>query len=119
MAVDLSAKNIAAIEKTAETFAVKVETIVAEIPFRGPGAESRELRAEFDLVYADPPYDFGRYDELLQMIDALPLAGGAVVALEHRRLTTPFTVEPRRLSPWRRAEYGEVWITFFTAPGLQ
>ena len=119
VAVDISAKNIAAITKTAEMFGVNVETMVADIPFSRPRAESRELRAEFDLVYADPPYDFGRYDELLKMIDALPLAEGAIAALEHRRHTTPFTVEPRRLSFWRRAEYGEVWITFFTAPGMQ
>jgi len=39
----------------------------------------------FDLVYADPPYDYERYDDLLTAIDAnLPLADDPVVAIEHR-----------------------------------
>ena len=110
-AVDSSHRNLAAIVKHAETFGVNVDTILADgaIAVAGP----------FDLVYADPPYDFGRYDELLQALDRTGLAADAIVTVEHRRHTSPFTVEPTRLAFWRRAEYGEVWMTFFTALGLQ
>ena len=68
----------------------------------------------FDIVYADPPYSFGRYDELLAAIDSHPaLAGEALVAIEHQRRSDPFSIETKRLKATRRAEYGEVWITFF------
>ncbi|HEX2121169.1 MAG TPA: RsmD family RNA methyltransferase, partial [Thermoanaerobaculia bacterium] len=75
----------------------------------------KRLRGEvFDVIYADPPYDYAHYDDLLAAIDAgVTLGEEAVVAIEHRRRTDPFSVTPTRLQPSRRAEYGEVWISFF------
>ena len=67
----------------------------------------------FDVVYADPPYDYNAYNDLLAAIDNVPLNPEPVVAMEHRRRTDPFTIKPKRLQFQRRAEYGEVWITFF------
>src|SRR5258706_269235 len=66
----------------------------------------------FDLIYADPPYDYGRYDDLVAAIAGGPLATDALVAVEHRRRTEPF--HQTTLREIRRAEYGEVWITFFS-----
>lgn len=104
-AVDTSKQNLAGIAKHAEAFGVAVKTILGDAVLAPAG--------EFDLVYADPPYDFGRYDDLLVGLDGMKLAPDGVVAVEHRRHTSPFTVEPKRLAFWRRAEYGEVWMTFF------
>lgn len=117
VAVDSSKQNLAAIAKKAEDLGVTVRTILADAASPGglPGGP-------FDIVYADPPYDFDRYDELLVAIDKTGHSDDAVVAVEHRRRTSPFTVEPPRLAFWRRADYGEVWISFFRAeevPGLQ
>src|SRR6266545_2413099 len=67
------------------------------------------LKDVFDLVYADPPYGYERYDELLLTIDErLKLRNDALVVVEHRRRTEPFGAEPRRLKQIRRAEYGDV-----------
>jgi hypothetical protein len=53
-------------------------------------------------------------DELLTAVDAqLPLAPDALVAVEHRRGTEPFQATLTKLKHTRRAEYGEVWISFF------
>jgi 16S rRNA G966 N2-methylase RsmD len=71
-------------------------------------------KRDFNLVYADPPYDFAQYDELLAALDRAPLVPGAIVAVEHRRHTAPFTTELHNLTPWRRNEYGEVWISMFS-----
>ena len=72
------------------------------------------LREQFDVVYADPPYDFDSYDKLVSGIGSdLTLAPDAVVAIEHRKRTNPFSETTGRLQVQRRAEYGEVWITFF------
>jgi 16S rRNA G966 N2-methylase RsmD len=75
------------------------------------GSPALPSAAPFDLVYADPPYEYSRYDELVDAIAAAPLAVDALVAIEHRRRTEPF--QETVLRQTRRAEYGEVWITFF------
>lgn len=112
VAVDASRRHSAAIDETAKSFGVPVRTVTADVL-----AGIKRLGSEvFDLVYADPPYDWGRYDELFQALDAeLPLAPEALVAIEHRRRTGPFPSELKRLRHSRRAEYGEVWISFFIA----
>lgn len=68
------------------------------------------LGSAFEIAYADPPYEYDQYDALLSALDR---ADVAVVAIEHRKRTDPFTMKPERLQFERRAEYGEVCITFF------
>ena len=117
LAVDSSRGNLAQIERLAETLGVNIKIAQIDIV----RAEGR-IRGTFDLAYADPPYDFAHYDDLLMLLDNAGFSENAIIGVEHRRHSSPFTVEPQRLAFWRRAEYGEVWITFFTsgkAPGLQ
>lgn len=112
VAVDASRPQVAAIEKTAHAL---------EVPVRGIAADAlagiKRLRGEvFDVIYADPPYSYEQYADLLTAIDTeLSFGESAVVAIEHRRNTSPFPESPTHLRPHRRAEYGEVWITFFIA----
>lgn len=112
VAVDSSRAQIAAIGQLARELEVPLRTIVSD----AIAAIDRLHGVAFDVVYADPPYAYDRYDDLLMAIDSgLTLAPEAVVAIEHRRRTEPFTATPKRLEPSRRAEYGEVWISFFIA----
>ena len=92
-AVEQDRKHAAAIVKLAEQWGAPV-TVVARDVF----AALTKL-GTFDLVYADPPYDFGRYDELVEAVRPV----GGLVAIEHRR-RTKIEGETR--------EYGEVSITF-------
>lgn len=110
IALDSSRTATAAIEREARQLEVPVRAMALDV-FAG----IKRLRGEvLDVIYADPPYDFDRYDDLLMSIDAeLTLADDAVVAIEHRRRTQPFKATPQRLAFARVAEYGEVWITFF------
>lgn len=112
-AIDASRQNVAAIAKNAGSFGVDVRTIAADAL-----AGIKRLPGEvFDVIYADPPYDYDGYDDLLMTIDRhLTLAPGAIVAIEHRRNTEPITATPTTLARMRRAEYGEVWIDFFGVP---
>jgi 16S rRNA (guanine966-N2)-methyltransferase len=67
-----------------------------------------------DIVYADPPYDFPRYQELLDSIARMPnLASEAVVAIEHPSDLDPFRRDPVNLSRRKTARYGTIAITFF------
>lgn len=112
VAIDRSKAHTSAIGKTATALGVRVTAITGEVP----ASLARIGSAPFDIVYADPPYGWEGYDALLAAIDtALPLAPEATVAIEHRRGTTPFHGELTRLHHSRRAEYGEVWISFFIA----
>jgi len=112
VAVDVSRAHTQAIKRTARELGVPVKAVAADA-LTGIKRLGREV---FDLVYADPPYDYGHYDQLLTALDTeVPLAPDAVVAIEHRRNTHPFPTAPSRLREWRRSEYGEVWITFFIA----
>lgn len=111
VAIDESRKSLAAVEEFAKTLGVPVRTIAADV-FKGI---KRLGSTVFDVIYADPPYAWPAYDELLMAIDAnVELSPAAVVAIEHRRRSEPFTTEPQRLRFIRRAEYGEVWISFFS-----
>ena len=113
VAVDSSRAHTSAIDRLARELEVPVRTVTADAL-----AGIKRLGGEvFDVIYADPPFDYERYADLLMSIDAtLGLADDAVVAIEHRRRSEPFAAAvPRRLRPSRRAEYGEVWISFFIA----
>ena len=113
-AVDRNKQSATNISRHAAAFGVPVLTVTGDVL-----TQLKRLHEPFDLVYADPPYDYEEYDKLLAGIAAMPLATDAIVAIEHRRSTSPFSRGPRPeargLATWRRAEYGEVWITFFRA----
>jgi len=109
VAIDSSRAHTTAIDKAAEELDARVRTITADA-LTGIKRLGGEV---FDVVYADPPYAYERYDDLLMSIDGLALAEDAIVAVEHRRRSEPFTVTTNHLTFSRRAEYGEVWITFF------
>ena len=110
VAIDESRQNTAAIDRLSAAWGVPVRTIVADA-LSGIKCVAGEV---FDVIYADPPYFYERYDDLLIGIDRqMQLASGAIVAIEHRRKTQPFTEPLTRLRFDRRAEYGEVWISFF------
>jgi 16S rRNA G966 N2-methylase RsmD len=111
VAVDNSRLNAAAIDKLAKEWGMPVKAVVADVFSVREGADLDYY--SYDFVYADPPYDFERYDDLLVATGRLPLDDDAIVAVEHRRGVEPFTMQATGLKQQRRAEYGEVWITFF------
>ncbi len=111
-AVDYDKRNAAGIAKQSAAFGAPVNTPTGDVI-----AVLKRLKEPFDLVYADPPYDYEQYSELLTAIEGLHLAPEAIVAVEHRRGTKPFENRgprpARGLEVWRRVEYSEVWITLF------
>ena len=104
VAVERNRRQCAAIEQIARHLGVNVKALAGDAIAAIP-------RTTFDLIYADPPYDYDAYDELLAALAGASLGDDALVAIEHCRRATPFR-EPA-LREVRRAEYGEVSITFF------
>jgi len=113
VAVDASHRNCAAIDRLAAGWNVQVQAMPGDALAGMPRLGS----AVFHVVYADPPYDWAKHAALLSAIDdSAPLASEALVAIEHRRESSPFEgTETRRLAFVRRAEYGEVWISMWKA----
>lgn len=80
------------------------EALEAPIPLAGH---------RFDLLFADPPYDFPSYDRLLVATSRL-LAPGGAFALEHSRRQ-----DPPQTTGFQRADirrYGETSLAFYRAP---
>jgi 16S rRNA (guanine966-N2)-methyltransferase len=116
LAIDRSRRHTEQIARLATEWAVDVRAVTADVL----PAIKRLSGPPFDVIYADPPYDYGQYDDLLAAVgNDLPLAPGALVAIEHRRRTEPFSAVPDALRFLRRAEYGEVWISLYEAPPRQ
>jgi 16S rRNA (guanine966-N2)-methyltransferase len=116
VAIDRSRRHTEQIARLAAQWEVDVSAITADVL-----AGIKHLaESPFEVIYADPPYDYEQYDALLAAIgNDLPLAEGTLVALEHRRRTEPFTEIPPSLTFLRRAEYGEVWISLYEAAPRQ
>src|SRR5262249_10261727 len=96
-AIEENRRYAAAIEQLATEWEAPVSVIARDV-FKALPSLGR-----FDLVYADPPYDFGRYDDLVNAVRSV----GGLVAIEHRR-SVNLTIDGDT------REYGEVSITFFT-----
>jgi 16S rRNA (guanine966-N2)-methyltransferase len=110
VAVEQDRQSAATIDRLAKEWNAPVTAMASDVFLALPRLGS----AAFDVVYADPPYSFGRYDELLAAIDRhVALGENAIVAIEYQRRNEPFTITTTRLRAERRAEYGEVWMTFF------
>lgn len=110
-AIEQDRRSVATIAGLSQEWNVPVTAIASDAFVEIPRLGNRF----FDVVYADPPYSFGRYDELLAAIDRdIALNDLAIVGIEHQRRSDPFSIETKRLKKTRRAEYGEVWITLFT-----
>ena len=108
-AIDHDRRKVEAIARLADDLDVAVTAVQGDVLTTLP----KLTKDIYDIVYVDPPFDDDRYDDLIDAIERLPLARDAVVAVEHRRRTNPFRERTGRLRFLRRAEHGEVWITFF------
>lgn len=115
VAVERSRVQAAAIARAAAELSAPVECITADAV---PAIRKLAGGAPFDVVYADPPYDYDGYPELLESVDReLPLATGAVVGIEHRRGRPPFESNVlARLLLRKISTYGNVSIAIFDVP---
>lgn len=108
-AVDLSEKTMGEVQKRADAWGIPIRTIAGDV--------RRTLKSlggrQFDLVYADPPYDYRSYDELITDLGRGDcLADDAIVGIEHapaRHLSDAAGALVAR----KRAQYGSVAMTLY------
>ena len=108
-AVDSSPRSCASIREEARRLAAPVEVVQRDV-LQG----LRHVSGKFDVVYADPPYAWEHYDELLEAIAHLPLNEGATVGIEHRSTLEPAgEIAPPNLTHRKTARYGTVAISIY------
>ena len=87
----------------ARVLAAPVETAIRDL---GTAAE------QFDIVYADPPWDPGIPGSVLQGAARLVAAGGVLI-VEHRTSGPPPISETSGLRPGRRYRHGDATLAVF------
>lgn len=109
VAVDLSGRALSALAAVARSWEIAVTTRREDV-IRFLSSPS----SPFDVVYADPPYDFDHHDQLVTALDArAALTPGAVVAVEHRKKRPLGDVELSRLTHRETRSWGQVTIDLF------
>lgn len=109
VAVDQSRHAARQMSETAKLLGLDLSVICDDVF----AALKRLQQTSFDVVYADPPYDFGKYDQLVAAIaERVTLNERALVAIEHRTREIP-TSPTAVLRRSRTAEYGSVSFTLF------
>lgn len=88
----------------------------ASLEHRDAGEALRQLaarRKQFDLIFADPPYDSGEVMKVLEGLNEHPVLGeGGVVIIEH----SPHERAPERLDGIMRVDqrrYGQTQVSFY------
>lgn len=112
VAVEQMPKAAGALSKLSAEWRLNLRVVEGDV---FPALKQLQTGEPIDLVYADPPYAFERYQVLLERLDSLPsLSAAATLAIEHRRGAGPFrTEELSRLRFIRTAAYGEVAFSLF------
>lgn len=111
VAIDGAGPAVAAVRENARVLglAASCEVVRADL-----GSEPERLArrlGRFDLVFADPPYGYSKWAELLGLVGRL-LDGAGVFALEHSRRVDP-PCGNGSLSMRERRAYGESCLSFF------
>lgn len=73
------------------------------------------LRSEFELIFADPPYDFEDFEALATAVGPLLASGGEAVFEHSTRQELP-----NELAGWSRIDerrYGDTTLSFFALTG--
>lgn len=111
VSVDQSGDAMRGLQALAREWKLPIQTVTADAI-----TALKRLMPEgpFHVVYADPPYEYPRYADLLRSIAALPLASGAIVAIEHQARNKQLAAASAETLTFRKtASYGNVAISIF------
>lgn len=116
--IDSAKKAVEALGKSRDQLGLRKDDAVillANLPFPKP---SEKLAAEgpFDLIFADPPYDFELREELLAMVAPLLKVGGDFVLEHASRQPAPESCGPMTLH--RVKAYGGSALSFYRHAAL-
>jgi 16S rRNA (guanine966-N2)-methyltransferase len=115
--VDLSPAAVRRLEATHRDLGVaEAEVHRLELP-RQLGALLERTGGGFDWIFADPPYAFAAYDELLAGL--LPLLAGAGTAVIEHEVRRPPAACANGLARFDERRYGDCALSFYASSATQ
>jgi 16S rRNA (guanine966-N2)-methyltransferase len=111
LAVDGDLRAVKTLESNAERLGERLLEIRRLSLPAGLTRLLEERAGPFDLVYADPPYNFAPYPELLEAVVPLLAPDGEIAAEHSSRRELPIEVGPLTRVDVRR--YGESAVSFY------
>jgi 16S rRNA (guanine966-N2)-methyltransferase len=114
--VDVSGPAVAAIRENVAALAAAGGAVqVVRQDARVGLAALADSGVRFDVIYIDPPYDSGLYEETLEVVSTMGLlrAGGVAVAEHFHKRELPATIG--RLARTRSVRVGDHRLTFYQA----
>jgi 16S rRNA (guanine966-N2)-methyltransferase len=111
LAVDESLGAVKTLEANAARLQEKLLAIRRLTLPAGLARLAAEGAGPFDLIYADPPYNFALYEDLLAAVAPLLAADGEVAVEHSSRRTLPLQAGPLVRTDARR--YGESAVSFY------
>ncbi|MGA7614330.1 MAG: RsmD family RNA methyltransferase [Thermoanaerobaculia bacterium] len=110
VAIDQSKRSMTRVESISREWELPIHTIAADAV---QGLRRIPPELTFDLVFADPPYSYPRYQELLGAVDTrIALSSGATAVIEHGSDRVPFDPSGlQRLTLRKTVRYGSVAMT--------
>lgn len=88
----------------------KTDVLALDLP-AGLAPERSSIKGLFDLIFADPPYEFAAYPELMKRAVALLDDNGELVIEHGWRDELPTEVDPLMQTDRRR--YGDTCLSFY------
>lgn len=78
----------------------------------------RDCETQYDLIFADPPYDRGFVGKLMETIEEQSeiLSEAGIMAVEHSK-REPILLESEKFGIWREKNFGETVVTFLVKRG--
>jgi 16S rRNA (guanine(966)-N(2))-methyltransferase RsmD len=79
----------------------------------------QDCETQYDLIFADPPYDRGFIENLMESIEEQPqiLSEAGIMVIEHSK-REPVILESEIFGIWREKNFGETVVTFVIKKGL-
>ena len=111
--VDNDPRSLACVKQNLARAQVESSATLHRLPLPAGMDRLRKAEAPFDLVYADPPFDFDGYPTLLEALlsQEIILPQGLVIIEHASGVTLPESVAS--LAIQRQVAYGNVTLSFF------
>jgi 16S rRNA (guanine966-N2)-methyltransferase len=113
--IDNSRRACSVIEANLRTLGIENQAALINREATAALKQLAKENKEFDIVFFDPPYASGIYDQVMRLLDEQPLlCADAIVIVEHRAKTPPED-QYGTLRMYREVKQGESALAFYSA----
>lgn len=120
--IDVDSKSVRLLRENADTLGLRQE--ISVVKGDAEAYVSGLLGSEFDILFADPPFDSGMQDRLLKALSEhlRGEAEGCIIIMEHasrQPVGEQYQGPAVMLDKYKERRYGDITMTFFRATRLR